>query len=81
MKVKLWLQLLLLLMGCDGEPVSAAKAETPFFVDVGYYCMNSHSAGDIAYQRDTKVMYAISGGVVTLLVNAEGSPMLWEVDG
>lgn len=73
--------LLLLLVGCEGNPASAAKAETPFFVDVGYYHMKNKSHGDIAYQRDTKVMYAISGGVVTLLVNADGSPMLWEVDG
>jgi hypothetical protein len=70
--------LLLLLMGCEGEPASAANAKAPFFVDVGYYRMNNTSHGDIAYQRDTKVMYAISGGVVTLLVNADGSPMLWE---
>jgi hypothetical protein len=79
--------LLLLLTGCECEPASAAKAETPFFVDVGSYRLGSYAYGDIVYQRDTKVMYAVSrvsdggGGVLTLLVNADGSPMLWEVDG
>lgn len=37
----------------------------------------------VVYHRDTKVMYAISyggynGGNFTLLVNADGTPMLWE---
>lgn len=38
---------------------------------------------DIVYQKDTKVMYAISSGTYnngtfTLLVNADGSPMVYE---
>lgn len=38
---------------------------------------------DIVYCRETKVMYAISDGsynrgTFTLLVNADGSPMIWE---
>lgn len=37
----------------------------------------------IVYHKDTKVMYAIScggynQGTFTLLVNSDGSPMLWE---
>ena len=37
----------------------------------------------IVYQRDTKVMYAVSYGnynigTFILLVNADGSPMIWE---
>ena len=37
----------------------------------------------VVYHRDTKVMYAVSTGVYnygtfTLLVNPDGTPMLWE---
>lgn len=37
----------------------------------------------IFHHRETKVMYAVSGGTYnrgnfTLLVNSDGSPMLWE---
>lgn len=37
----------------------------------------------VVYQRDTKVMYVISygsynGGNFTLLVNPDGTPMIWE---
>lgn len=71
--------LLLLLMGCTHA--SAEGKGEKFFVMV-----EDGSSYDIVYQRETKVMYAISdgvynGGTVTLLVNADGSPMLWEVDG
>lgn len=37
----------------------------------------------VVYHKKTKVMYAVSGGsynygTFTLLVNADGTPMLWE---
>lgn len=34
----------------------------------------------IVYHKETKVMYAVSynSGVFTLLVNADGTPMIWE---
>lgn len=37
----------------------------------------------IVYHKKTKVMYAVSqgaynGGTFTLLVNADGTPMIWE---
>ena len=38
---------------------------------------------DVVYHKDTKVMYAVSRGsynqgTFTLLVNEDGTPMLWE---
>lgn len=38
---------------------------------------------DVVYHRESKVMYTVSGrgysrGIFTLLVNPDGSPMLWE---
>lgn len=40
----------------------------------------------IVYHRETKVMYAVSNssnnvGTFTLLVNADGTPMLWQDNG
>lgn len=66
--------LLLLLMGCTNESVEMR----PFMVKV-------EDCGDfyICYQIDTKVMYAVSDnaktwGVVSVLLDADGTPMLWE---
>ena len=49
---------------------------TFILVDADYYCW-------IVYHKDTKVMYAVSrsgynAGTYTLLVNADGTPMIWE---
>ena len=49
---------------------------TFILVDADYYCW-------IVYHKDTKVMYAVSrsgynAGTYTVLVNADGTPMIWE---
>ena len=49
---------------------------TFILVDADYYCW-------IVYHKDTKVMYAVSrsgynSGTYTVLVNADGTPMIWE---
>ena len=51
--------------------------ETSMFVEV-----ETTNNWKIVYHKETKVMYAVSFGVYnsgnfTLLVNADGSPMLW----
>lgn len=52
--------------------------ETSMFVEV------EHTNGwKVVYNKYTKVMYAVSGGLYnggtfTVMVNADGSPMLWE---
>ena len=48
-----------------------------------FVCIDSNYCCWIVYHKDTKVMYAISNGqynrgTVTLLVNADGTPMIWE---
>ena len=65
---------LLILTGCTNESV----AENKRFVYV-----SDEGTFDIYYDSKTKIMYAVSDGVynqgtVTLLVNAEGKPLLWE---
>ena len=49
---------------------------TFILVDADYHCW-------VVYHKDTKVMYAVSRapnniGTYTLLVNADGTPMIWE---
>jgi hypothetical protein len=79
-----------LLAGCADRGVKVsdttssnyAKIEdaTSMFVVVE----NAYSYGwKVVYHRDTKVMYTVSNGGYnsgnfTLLVNADGTPMLWE---
>ena len=71
--------------GCASIRVEAKEAKeveetddgsTFILVDADYYCW-------IVYHKDTKVMYAVSrsgynAGTYTLLVNADGTPMVWE---
>lgn len=54
------------------------KKETSMFTEV-----ESANLWKVVYHNDTKVMYAVSwasynSGNFTLLVDAEGKPLLWE---
>ena len=68
-----------LLVGCGGSPEvdeNVSKSSSFVIVEDGEgYC--------IVYHKDTKVMYALSTasynmGNFTLLVNPDGTPMVWE---
>lgn len=72
---------ILLLTGCGKTPDSQEKAN--MFVCI--QAANAYNSYDIVYHRDTKVMYVVSRGVYnngdfTLLVNPDGSPMLYEAE-
>lgn len=66
------------LTGCVRTATEERPQQVSRFVQVekaGAYC--------VVYDKETKVMYAVSfygagSGVFTLLVNADGSPKLWE---
>lgn len=68
-----------LFAGCNGNPTTEKEvSKNSSFVIVedgaGYY---------IVYHKDTKVMYVMSAGSSNygnfyLLVNADGTPMIWE---
>lgn len=71
------------LIGC-GTPIERVDEKTQkpvsMFIIVEGSGMDSYR---IVYHRDTKVMYAISCGTYnsgnfTVLLNPDGSPMLWE---
>lgn len=64
-------------VACGSSGYAEAGQESMFeIVEENYtYC--------VLYNKDTKVMYAVSDGyknegVFTLLVNPDGTPMLWE---
>ena len=67
-----------LLVGCGSPETGENVSKSSSFVIVedgqGYY---------IVYHKDTRVMYTLSTasynmGNFTLLVNADGTPMIWE---
>jgi hypothetical protein len=70
---------MLLLSGCKKvESVGDNNKDTSMFVEI-------EQAGTwaIVYHKETKVMYAVScgaynNGSFTVLVDADGKPMLWE---
>ena len=72
----------LVFAGCSSTRAEAKEVDdaddgnTFVLVDADYYCW-------VVYHKDTKVMYAVSRaanncGTFTLLVNADGTPMIWE---
>ena len=69
----------LLLCGCETEVEEENNDKsTSMFVE-----LEETRFWTVVYHKDTKVMYAVSfgtnnRGVFTLLVNADGTPMLWE---
>ena len=72
-----------LLTGCGNRTDSQDSQEANMFVCI--QAADFEHDYDIVYQRDTKVMYAVSQGyyncgIFTLLVNPDGTPMLYEAD-
>ena len=65
-----------LLTGCMetdyDDPMQEEIKPTGTFIEVDRG-MSWHTV----YHQDSKVMYVVGGGTFTLLVNADGSPMLW----
>jgi hypothetical protein len=72
--------LIAMLTACGGKTVEQVNAadDTSMFVEV-----ERTASWRIVYHKQTKVMYAVSDdaynfGNFTLLVNADGSPMLYD---
>ena len=76
------LSIMLTFAGCASIKAEAKEVDdtndgnTFILVDADYHCW-------VVYHKDTKVMYAVSRapnniGTYTLLVNADGTPMIWE---
>lgn len=68
-----------LLVGCEGEP--AVNEDVSY--ESSFVIVEFGSSYNIVYHKDTKVMYTVSCssyncGSFCLLVNADGTPMIWE---
>lgn len=78
-KIFICLIMLFILSGCASNSVdSEVTDDDSMFVRIE----NTNMAFDVVYHKKTKVMYAIStggynGGTVTVLVDENGSPMLY----
>ena len=75
--------------GCDYKNVKSIEqsesAEKSDSVDSSsmFVCIEETASFSVVYHKETKVMYAVSGGsynygTFTMLVNADGTPMVWE---
>ena len=78
--VMILISCMVLIVGCGKRTDSQSKKENTF---VCVQKADGFNAYDIVYQRDTKVMYAVSHGyyncgTFTLLVNPDGTPMIYE---
>lgn len=77
---------ILLLTGCSKRTEitdSQDSQEANMFICIQESDLNQYY--DVVYHKDTKVMYAVShggynSGNFTLLVNPDGTPMLYEAD-
>lgn len=70
--------LAVILFGCAKTTTETKPEHVSRFVQV-----ESTSVYSVVYNKETKVMYAVSyygsgSGVFTLLVNADGTPQLWK---
>ena len=70
--------LMVILSGCMETATEERPKQLSRFVLV-----ENTAVYNVVYDKETKVMYAVShygagSGVFTLLVNADGSPKLWE---
>lgn len=75
--------LILSVTGCNYSTVENEGEVKEESAPSMFVCVEQAVTWKIVYHRDTKVMYAIScygsgSGEFTLLVNADGTPMLWE---
>lgn len=73
----------LLLTGCTSYATVADENEQSDIEISMFIKVEETGSWRVVYHRETKVMYAVSAcsynyGTFTLLVNADGSPMLWE---
>jgi hypothetical protein len=70
------------LSGCGTNPTESKVVEDEPSM---FILVESSSLWYVVYHRETKVMYAVSNGYYnmgsfTVLVNADGTPMLYEED-
>lgn len=81
-KLMLVLLICVLFLGGCSKEVSRYEADSSEDESM-FVCVEDTYSWAVVYHKDTKVMYAVSrglynSGTFTLLVDAQGKPMLWE---
>ena len=71
--------LALLMCGCTVRVTTYAESPSMFITVED----NENGFFNVVYHKDTKVMYSVSDGlynrgILTVLVDADGKPLLWE---
>lgn len=67
--------------GCAGAPMEDQTTDTQNSMFVKIEAFNAPHGGHnyVVYHKTTKVMYIIShDGIATVMVDAEGKPLLWK---
>ncbi len=82
LSVMLTLGLLFSLTGCNYSEVETEE-KTKEDTSSMFVCVEESLSWIVVYHKETKVMYVISDGsynhgTFTVLLDADGSPMLWE---
>lgn len=82
-KIIVCLVAVLLLCGCSGVNTVDEENKTNNSVKSMFVQIEDKGTWIVVYHRETKVMYVVSDGphsygIFTLLVNADGTPMLYE---
>lgn len=78
------LLLALLLCSCGSQMLTEEQVSKDNTSNLSMFIQVEQGEGyKIVYHKDTKVMYAISNGyynvgTFTVMLNADGTPMLWE---
>lgn len=72
----------LMLFGCNNNHVEQAERQSSESTSM-FILLERAGPWEVVYHRETKVMYAVSYGgysygTFTLLVNADGTPMVYE---
>lgn len=75
------ISIMILLCSCETQSITRNEANTD--EESMFVVVESTLYWDVVYCKETKVMYTVSFGSrnygnFTLLVNPDGSPMLWE---
>lgn len=73
------LSVCILLAGCSAPQGTYTKRyENNPFVEIGRYIEEPLSPVIIYYHTETKVMYVEAKGGFTVMLNADGTPMIWD---
>lgn len=80
--IALFLLILFVLTGCESGKISSRTIADAEFDNKMFMIVSEEVYGYVIVEKSTRVMYwrssgAYNGGTLTLLVNPDGTPMVW----